>query len=126
MEYCGLHAHQRLRDALVNSDLNNVALVARKGRESTEVGTAIEEVAIERSHPKAGGGSNAEHRFQTDLRRQVVAELPCKFDGIFTSCGVPARVEVGLPTSVAWEIAQGSNILILRGEEEHIDGDLHL
>lgn len=119
-----LHADDRLCNRLINSHLDHVGLVTGEGRESTEIRTTVEEVAVEGVHTQTGGCAHTENGLQTNLRREIVRELTGELHSIFGPCGIPPGVEVGLTTGVAGQAAQRCHILVLRGEEEHIHRDL--
>lgn len=122
----GLQAHNRLGHGLVDSNLNDVGLITGERGERAKIGAAVEEVTVEGAHAQASGGTHSEHSLQTDLRGEILGELTGKLHGILRSGGVPARVEVGLTTSVPGQAAKRGNVLVLGREEEHIDGHLSL
>ncbi|KAL3705878.1 hypothetical protein TMatcc_006887 [Talaromyces marneffei ATCC 18224] len=113
VEHSSLHADNRLSDRLIDSNLNNVGLIARECWECAEIRAAVEKVAVERAHAKTRGSTHTQHSFQSDLRREVIRELPGEFDSIFCAGCIPSWVEVGLASGVARKIAKGSNILVL-------------
>jgi hypothetical protein len=119
-----LQTCESLGHALVNRDLNNVCLVARHSRESTQVAGTVEEVAVESTGSETSRCAHTKNGLQANLGRQVVAELGGELDRILGPSGVPGRVEVGLTTSVSGKVAQTRNILVLCAEQEHVDRNL--
>jgi hypothetical protein len=107
-----LQACESLGHGLIDSDLNNIRLVARHSREGAQIAGAVEKVAIECAGPKTSGCANTEHSFKTDFGGKVVAELSGEFDRVLSPCRVPSRVEVCLSTSVSGKVAQACHILI--------------
>jgi hypothetical protein len=124
VQHTNLQACEGLGHALIDSDLNNVCLIARHCRESAEVAGAVEEVAVESAGPESGCCANTENSLKANLGRKVVAELSGEFDSILSPGGVPSWVEVCLATGVSGKVAQAGHILVLCAEKEHVDRDL--
>jgi hypothetical protein len=124
VQHTDLQACESLCHALVNRDLNNIGLVARHGRESAKVARTVEEVAVESARSETSRCAYTKDGLQTNLGRQVVAELGGKLDRVLSSGSVPGWVEVGLTTGVSGKVAQTCNILVLSAEQEHIDRNL--
>lgn len=85
-------------DILINRYFYYEALIPREGWERTEIGAAIEEVAVEGIHAKTSRSPNSQDSFEADLSRQVLAEFCGKLPRVFTSRRIPAGVEPRLAT----------------------------
>jgi len=126
VEHTDLQAGESLGHALIDSNLNNVCLVAWHGRESAQIAGTVEEVAVESAGPETGSCAHTKDSLEANFGRKVVAELGGKFDCILSPSSVPGRVEVSLATGVSWKVAQAGHILVLCAEQEHVNRNLRL
>lgn len=121
VQHTNLQACESLGQALIDSDLNNIRLVARHSRESAKIARTVEKVAIESAGSKAGCCAHTKDSLEANLGRKIVTELGGELDGILSPGSVPSRVEVCLTASVPGKIAQARHILVLCAEQEHVD-----
>ena len=120
VEHADLQAGESLGNALIDSNLNNVCLVAWHSRESAEIAGTVEEVAVESAGPETSCCAHTEDSLEANFGRKVVAELGGELDGVLSPGGVPGWVEVCLTTGVSGKVAQAGHILVLCAEQEHV------
>ena len=126
VEHTDLQAGESLGHALIDSNLNNVCLVAWHSREGAQIARTVEEVAVESAGSETSCCAHTKDSLEANFGRKVVAELCGKLDGILGPGGVPGRVEVSLATSVSGKVAQAGHILVLCAEQEHVNRNLRL
>jgi hypothetical protein len=126
VQHTDLQAGESLGHALIDSNLNNIRLVAWHSREGAQIAGTVEEVAVESAGPETSCCTHTKDSLEANFGRKIVAELGGELDGIFSSGGVPGWVEVSLTTSVSGKVAQAGHILVLCAEQEHVNRNLRL
>jgi hypothetical protein len=126
VQHTDLQAGEGLGHALIDSNLNDICLVAWHSREGAQIAGTVEEVAVESAGPETSCCAHTKDSLEANFGRKVVAELGGELDGILGPRSVPGRVEVCLTTSISRKVAQAGHILVLCAEQEHVNRNLRL